>query len=133
MLNLKNTGIRFVAADLPEANEMVVGIMSVVAEAERHMISVRTKAALAAAKARGTKLGIPANLTNAAKGQERSREARATRLAARAVDLAPILADMGPGSLRQIATALNERSIPSARVGPWSHVQVARVMSRIRA
>jgi hypothetical protein len=46
-----------VAADMPEANEMVVGIMAVVARAERKMISARTKAALQAAKGRGIKLG----------------------------------------------------------------------------
>ena len=42
---------------MPEANEMVVGIMAVVAQAERRMISEQTKAALAAAKERGVKLG----------------------------------------------------------------------------
>src|SRR6195952_1585041 len=57
LLNLQKAGVRFVAADMPEANELVVGIMAVVAQAERKMISTRTKAALAAAKARGTKLG----------------------------------------------------------------------------
>src|SRR5271156_4544949 len=57
LLGLQKAGVRFVAADMPEANEMVVGIMAVVAQAERKMISTRTKAALAAAKARGVKLG----------------------------------------------------------------------------
>ena len=57
LLGLQKAGVRFVAADMPEANEMVVGIMAVVAQAERKMISVRTKSALAAAKARGVKLG----------------------------------------------------------------------------
>ncbi len=57
LLGLQKAGVRFVAADMPEANEMVVGIMAVVAQAERKMISARTKAALAAAKTRGINLG----------------------------------------------------------------------------
>jgi DNA invertase Pin-like site-specific DNA recombinase len=57
LLGLQKAGVRFVAADMPEANEMVVGIMAVVAQAERKMISARTKAALQAAKARRAKLG----------------------------------------------------------------------------
>src|SRR6478672_1052362 len=57
LLGLQKAGVRFVAADMPEANEMVVGIMPVVAEAERKMSSARTKAALQASKARGVKLG----------------------------------------------------------------------------
>jgi DNA invertase Pin-like site-specific DNA recombinase len=57
LLGLQKAGVKFLAADMPEANEMVVGIMAVVAQAERKMISARTKAALAAAKARGVKLG----------------------------------------------------------------------------
>ena len=57
LLGLQKAGVRFVAADMPEANEMVVGIMAVVAQAERRMISARTKAALQAAKARGVRLG----------------------------------------------------------------------------
>jgi hypothetical protein len=57
LLGLQKAGVRFVAADMPEANEMVVGVMAVVVQAERKMISARTKAALQAAKARGKKLG----------------------------------------------------------------------------
>ena len=53
LLGLQKAGVKFVAADMPEANEMVVGIMALVAQAERRMISERTKAALQAAKARG--------------------------------------------------------------------------------
>lgn len=60
LLNLQKAGVRFVAADMPEANELVVGIMAVVAQAERKMISARTKAALAAAKAEVRGSAIPA-------------------------------------------------------------------------
>ena len=73
LLNLQKAGVRFVAADMPEANELVVGIMAVVAQAERKMISTRTKAALAAAKARGVQLGKPENLSNREAGQVRGR------------------------------------------------------------
>nr|WP_321182344.1 recombinase family protein [Methylobacterium sp. Leaf122] len=75
LLNLQKAGVRFVAADMPEANELVelvVGIMAVVAQAERKMISARTKAALAAAKAWGVRLGNPANLRNQQVGAERA-------------------------------------------------------------
>src|SRR5829696_8385424 len=76
LLGLQKAGVRFVAADMPEANEMVVGIMAVVAQAERKMISARTKAALAAAKARGVQLGRPENLRNQDAGRERGRTRR---------------------------------------------------------
>ena len=57
MLGLEKAGVDFVAADMPNANRLTVGIMAMVAEEERRMISRRTKDALAAAKRRGTKLG----------------------------------------------------------------------------
>jgi DNA invertase Pin-like site-specific DNA recombinase len=57
LMNLKAAGVRFVIADMPEANELTVDLFSVLAEHERRVISERTKAALAAAKRRGVKLG----------------------------------------------------------------------------
>jgi DNA invertase Pin-like site-specific DNA recombinase len=57
LTRLRDEGAKFVAADLPEVNTMTVGVMAVVAQHEREAISQRTKAALAAAKARGTVLG----------------------------------------------------------------------------
>lgn len=57
LMTLRDSGVDFVAADLPEANTLTVGVMAVVAQHEREAISQRTKAALAAAKVRGTTLG----------------------------------------------------------------------------
>jgi DNA invertase Pin-like site-specific DNA recombinase len=56
---LMESGVEFLAADMPEANRLTVHILAAVAEHEREMTSTRTKDALAAAKARGTKLGNP--------------------------------------------------------------------------
>lgn len=56
---LMESGVEFIAADMPEANRLTVHILAAVAEHEREMTSVRTKDALAAAKARGTVLGNP--------------------------------------------------------------------------
>jgi DNA invertase Pin-like site-specific DNA recombinase len=133
LLNLQNAGTRFVAVDMPEANELVVGIMACVAQAERKMISARTRAALAAAKARGVKLGNPSNLNNVKLGRAKSITSRIKKADDRALDLEPILAQLrseGAVSLRQLAAGLNKRGIPTARGGEWSAVQVKRVVER---
>lgn len=139
LLGLKKAGVRFLAADMPDANETVVGLMAVIADAERKMISARTKAALQAAKARGTALGAhrpgAATLTEEAraKGREIAAETRSHIAARKAEDLVPVIRSIqaqGAKSLRQIAAALNDRGIPTARGGQWSAVQVARVLDR---
>ena len=88
LLGMQNAGVQFVAADMPEANEMVVGIMAVVAQAERKMISARTKAALAAAKARGKKLGGFRCYIPTAEDGASGRKARTAKAASRAESLA---------------------------------------------
>ena len=133
LIGLQKAGVRFIAADMPEANEMVVGIMAVVAQAERKMISVRTKAALAAAKARGTKLGGDrGHIASYAKvAGTLSAKARQANAEARSSDLAPILAELraeGVTTLAALADALNDRGIPAARGGAWSPMQVSRIM-----
>src|SRR5580693_6722296 len=122
LLGLQKAGVKFVAADMPEANEMVVGIMAVVAQAERKMISVRTKSALAAAKARGVKLGgvrhrkiDGAVVTVSAEASAAGRATKTAQASNRASDMRPIIADIqatGANSLREIAAGLNARGIP---------------------
>jgi DNA invertase Pin-like site-specific DNA recombinase len=111
---------------------MIVGIMAVVAQAERKMISKRTKEALASAKARGVKLGgdrgnLPAV---AEKGRRIGLEVRRKAARQRAADIAPVVSDLrahGATSLRQIAAGLNERGIPAPRGGEWNAAQVRRL------
>jgi DNA invertase Pin-like site-specific DNA recombinase len=131
LLGLQKAEVKFVAADMPEANEMVVGILAVVAQAERRMIAERTRAALAAAKARGQRIGRVENLKNAEEGQARGRATRTARAAARARELAPVIEEVrraGATSSDRIAEELTRRGIPAARGRSWSAVQVRRVV-----
>lgn len=81
LLRLRDSGVRFIAADLPNADETVVGIMAVMAQRERELIGLRTKEALAVVRARlamdGRKLGNPngaSALRRAAKGNSAALE-----------------------------------------------------------
>jgi DNA invertase Pin-like site-specific DNA recombinase len=132
LLGLQKAGVAFVAADMPQANALTVGIMALVAQQEREAISKRTKEALAAAKARGVKLGgfrgyVPTAEDSAAAGR-----AKAAKANAKAADLKPILDRLGPLSLRQMAAALNAEGIPTPAGGEvWTAVQVSRIRARI--
>lgn len=134
---LQEAGTPFVAADMPEADETTVGVMAVFARRERKAISQRTKEALAAAKARGTRLGNPngaAALRRAAKGNLQAIEAVKAGAAARADDLEPVVADIrakGGSSLPAIAAALNERGIVTPRGGKWHASSVRNLLARL--
>jgi DNA invertase Pin-like site-specific DNA recombinase len=130
---LMDSGVKFVAVDLPEANELTVHIMAAMAEYEAKAISARTKAALAAAKAKGTQLGgLRWNLASVSKqGRSVALKVRKERAGKRAADLLPVVEAIrseGATSLRQIASVLNERGITTSRGGLWSAVQVQRLL-----
>jgi DNA invertase Pin-like site-specific DNA recombinase len=134
LLGLEKAGVDFVAADMPNANRLTVGIMAMVAEEERRMISKRTKDALAAAKRRGTKLGGDRGVVPSKRARAMGVEALRARANAKAADLAPIIKELqatGKTSLRAIATGLNEVGIPTARGGEWSSPQVMRILERL--
>ena len=134
LFGLKESGADFVAADMPNANQLTVGIMAVVAEDEAKRISERTRVALQAAKKRGTKLGGFRGFMPTARMRKLSAEALQKRTDARAADLAPIIAELqaaGNTSLRAIAAGLNEAGVPTARGGEWSSPQVMRMLERL--
>ena len=112
---LMESGVDFEAVDFPQANRLTIHILAVVAEHEAAMISQRTKAALAAAKARGVKPGNPANLRNRIDGSAKGNAAKAARVDKRTADLLPVIAPLkaGGASLRQIADRLTRRGIPA--------------------
>ena len=126
---LMDAGVEFVAVDNPHANKLTVHILAAVAEHEREMISERTKAALQAAKARGTRLGNPRLHEAAARGTA-ALEASAAR---RAANVLPVIRDIqrtGIESHNAIAAELNRRGAKTARGGRWTHVQVGNLLAR---
>jgi DNA invertase Pin-like site-specific DNA recombinase len=132
LLGLQKAGVSFVAVDMPQANALTIGIMALVAQQEREAISKRTKEALAAAKARGVKLGGWRGYTPTAADNASAGRALAAKANARAADLKPIFDRLGPLSLRQMATALMSEGVPTPRGGSvWTAVQVARVRARL--
>ncbi len=127
--SLMESGVEFVAADMPHANRLTVHILAAVAEHEREMISERTKAALAATKKRGEKLGCPVPERGSAAGVKVRRE-QADQFAANTRPVIDSIRDSGVSSLRGVAGALNARGIQAPRGGEWHPTAVARVLER---
>lgn len=134
---LLEAGVEVRFCDLPTVEgpmgKHLLTNMASVAELEAGLISQRTKAALAAAKARGKVLGGDRGQKPSDEAREAGRAATAGRVASWLADLRPILDEVraaGAVTLRDIAARLNERGIPTARGGAWTAVQVKRVLDR---
>jgi DNA invertase Pin-like site-specific DNA recombinase len=134
LATLQESGTSFVAADLPTANELTIHILAAVAQAERKAISSRTKEALAAAKARGVKLGgnrgnlHDLRLGAAVSAQRRTHKANIR--AAKVMRQVQVERSKGTASLREIAAALNSCGITAPRGGPWKAGQVKAMIDR---
>jgi DNA invertase Pin-like site-specific DNA recombinase len=141
LARVMNSGCEFAAADMPAANRFMLHVMAAVAEHEAKAISDRTKAALAAYKARGGKLGghLPQcrNLTPEAiaKGRQRSAMVRAKAAAEAYDDLHPIMEELRSkgASLQAVADELNNQGHTTRRGRAWNPVQVLRVLERAKA
>ena len=135
---LQDSGAKFVAADMPEANETMIQFMAVIAQHERKMISTRTKAALAAARARGKRLGNPNLVALQAVGAGKpgwtagadSNRASADRFARDVLPVVEAVRADGITSLEGIANALNSRGILTARGGRWYATTVRNLLKR---
>lgn len=131
--NVLEAGVDVAVVDMPNANTLTLQIMAAVAEHERKMISDRTKAALAAKKARGEPLGNRVNLAEAqAKGSMATKRA-AEAFAANILPIIEQIRRSGVDSYNGIAIALNARGIKTARGGLWAAATVRNVMLRAPA
>jgi DNA invertase Pin-like site-specific DNA recombinase len=141
-------GVRFVACDMPTANELTVHIMAAVAEAERKAISSRTKAAMAVVKRKlkageehvSSRTKQPITRLGNPNGLKVSRRdlgtagliAKADEFAARVLPTIREIQSSDVVSLARIAAELNARHILTARGSKWSPMSVKRVLDRSR-
>lgn len=134
--NLLEAGVEIAAADmeLPEANRFLLHVMAAVAEHEAQAISDRTRAALAAAKARGVALGwsMPKRAGEQRHAARKGAESNARKADQHAANVLPVIRQIAArsASLRKIADELNARGIKTVRGGLWHAATVRNVMVR---
>ncbi len=130
--NLMDAGVDFEACDNPHATRFTLHLYAAIAEHERTLISERTKAALAAAKARGVALGgHRGHVLPSHKAAQVSAKVRSASASAKAADVRVSIDQAranGASSLREIAAALNANGITTPRGGAWAASQVKRVI-----
>jgi DNA invertase Pin-like site-specific DNA recombinase len=136
LFTLRDSGQKFLALDLPEANTLTLAVMVGMAQHERELISARTKAALAARKARGLSLGTPRNAKflkpHAAAASLLGQAANRRNAVRRAKEIKPIIEDaraLGHTSLRAIAGYLNDQLVPTPRGKRWTPTAVAHAIT----
>lgn len=125
---LIESGVEFVAADMPQANKVMIQMHAVMSEWERDQISARTKAALQAAKARGVELGTagPSNLKPNIEARQEAAHAFATKLAGTIEGM-----KVRGLSQRRMVAELNSLGVKTARGKEWSLIQLQRVIKTL--
>jgi DNA invertase Pin-like site-specific DNA recombinase len=136
LLTLQKAAVPIVFADMPQADKLVIGVMAMLAEWERDQISKRTKAALAIARSRGTKLGGDRGNLDAVRavGAARSAETRSEAAKRRAELVRPHIEAakaQGLHSTRAIACYLNTLGIRTVRGSAWRSGSVGRLLGSL--
>ena len=124
---MEDPKVRLRVAAMPRADKFQLHIYAAIAEQERDFISARTKAALAAAKAKGKKLG---GLRPSTWKLNETRRAGARDRAQRIAGVVEPMRARG-STLREIAEGLDKAGVPTARGGRWTAMQVKRVLDRL--
>ena len=134
LIGLRDAGVKFICADMPDANDMTIGILAIFAQHEREAISTRTTAALAAAKARGVRLGNPRLTAGTAATAAVARQGLSAKADAFAADFKDAIESAqaeGKATLKQIADHLTSLSCPTPRGSAWTPMAVSRLMARL--
>ncbi len=123
--------VPFIVAELgADADPFMLHIYAALAEKERGLISDRTRAALAAKKAQGAKLGNRTNLDEASAKGATANRAAADAFAGNVLPVVRQIQASGATTLRAIAEALNARGIRTARGGAWYAATVGNLLAR---
>lgn len=129
---LLRSGVEFVAADMPHANKLTIHIIAAVAEYEREVIAQRTKASLAAAKARGVRLGNPNAANQSKMASDKTRE-QADAFAKGIKTVMQALHAQGATSFSSLAKSLEAHGVGTQRGGRWTAAGVRNILLRINA
>ena len=127
LLQLQDGGVDFVACDMPNADKFSVGILALLAQKERELISQRTKAGLEVAKQRGRVLGNPHGEV-ALKAAREAIQARKKVFVTTAIKAIEEIQYTGITTLAKIADCMNKRGEKTARGGKWTATAVNRVL-----
>lgn len=129
--NLMNRGVKFVVAELGhDVDPFLLHLYAALGQKERALVSQRTKAALAALRAKGVALG---NIENLEQHRTKGHEKQAQRAREDAANILPIIREiqsLGRITLAEIAEDLNRRNVKTQRGGRWHKASVARILQR---
>lgn len=132
--SLEKHEVAFKIVDMPTADSFTLHIYGALAERERQLISIRTKAALAGLKEKGVTLGKPENLTDdaRAKGREASVKIRSFIAAAYALKIGPIIEKCRTEGMafNTIAEWLNAENLKTQKGGDWHAMTVKRALEK---